>query len=121
MDEHIRVRSTTSVVRSPKSLQHKLFGEGWDRTDPATTQAEPLQAVPLGLIRPSQPSIHGDFWQMALTKEAERLGIHREPSRYTPTMAVAPGRRVMAALSSTGRTQGRRTEPRRDVSRINRA
>jgi hypothetical protein len=45
--------------------------------DPATTQVEPLQAVPLGLIRLSQPklSIRGDFWHMALTKEAERLGM----------------------------------------------
>ena len=68
----------------------------------------PLQAVPLGLIRLSQPklSIRSDFWQMALTKEAERLGIDREPSRYTPTMEVAPGGRVTAALSTLARASG---------------
>jgi hypothetical protein len=92
VDERIRVRSTILVVRSPKSLQHKLFGEGWDRTRPRHHTAK--------------LSIHGDFWQTALTNEAERLGIDREPSRYTPTMAVAPGWRVTAALSTLATASG---------------
>jgi hypothetical protein len=60
-------------------------------------------SLPPGQIGLSEPklSINGDLWQMTPTRQAaEPARIDREPSRYTPTMEVAPGWRVTATLST---------------------